>query len=159
MERAAKTLHPMSPCWLSSRNFFQGVKSIVMQISFVMLLFSDQISGGAKVSMGANCLRGGAPLWKKASLCPCERSRQNHLEHTTSCHCGSPNWPSFERISIRTGSCSSAAEAEISLPLREPERGLKGLKSPPLSYYCVKVVVRAEILHRYFLQTPGNYFL
>ena len=31
--------------WLSSRNFFQGAKSIVMQISFVMLLFSYHISG------------------------------------------------------------------------------------------------------------------
>ena len=47
--------------WLSSRNFFQGAKSIVMQISFVMqffLLFSDQISGGQKSPRGANCLRG-----------------------------------------------------------------------------------------------------
>ena len=44
-------------CWLSSRNFFQG-GSIVMQISFVMLLFSDQISERAKVFRG-NCLRGG----------------------------------------------------------------------------------------------------
>ena len=35
--------------WLSSRKFFGGAKSIVMQISFVrlmFLLFSDQISGG-----------------------------------------------------------------------------------------------------------------
>ena len=47
--------------WLSSRNFFQGAKSIVMQISYVMLLFSDQISGRGKVS------EGGGPLWKKAS--------------------------------------------------------------------------------------------
>ena len=28
--------------------FFRGAKSIVMQISFVMLLFSDQISGRGK---------------------------------------------------------------------------------------------------------------
>ena len=34
-----------------------GAKSIVMQISFVMLLLSDQISG-----RGTNCLMGGAPL-------------------------------------------------------------------------------------------------
>ena len=48
---------------------FSGeAKSIVMQISFVMLLFSDQISGrgksfqgGQTASGGANCLRGGAP--------------------------------------------------------------------------------------------------
>ena len=33
--------------WLSSMNFFQGggAKSIVMQISIVIVLFSDQISG------------------------------------------------------------------------------------------------------------------
>ena len=50
--------------WLSSRNLFSGggggAKSIVMQISFVkliFLLFSDQISGRDK-SRGANCLRG-----------------------------------------------------------------------------------------------------
>ena len=38
------------------RGFFQEVKSIVMQISFVMLLFLDQIAGG-----GGNCLREGLP--------------------------------------------------------------------------------------------------
>ena len=42
-----------------------------MQISFVMLiflLFSDQISEGAKVSEGGKLPKGGAPclLWKKA---------------------------------------------------------------------------------------------
>ena len=48
--------------------FFRGAKSIVMQISFVMLLFSDQISGRGKSFQGANCLRGAppSPLWKKA---------------------------------------------------------------------------------------------
>ena len=56
--------------WLSSRNFYQGeAKPIVMQISFIMLmflLFSDQISGGKSLrGEGANCLRG-LPLWKKA---------------------------------------------------------------------------------------------
>ena len=50
--------------WLSSMNVFQGggAKSIVMQISFVMLifpLFSDQISGGAKVSEGGQTASGG----------------------------------------------------------------------------------------------------
>ena len=35
-------------CWLSSMNFFRGGESIVMQISFIMLLFSDQISGRGK---------------------------------------------------------------------------------------------------------------
>ena len=40
------------------KEFFQGGESIVMQISFVMLLFSDQISGGGKSLQGANCLRG-----------------------------------------------------------------------------------------------------
>ena len=59
--------------WLSSRNFFRGAKSIVMQISFVMqifLLFSDKISGGQKSPRGANCLRGApsCPPWKKASI-------------------------------------------------------------------------------------------
>ena len=41
-----------------------------MHISFVMLiflLFSDQISGGAKVSEGGRTASGGHPLWKKAS--------------------------------------------------------------------------------------------
>ena len=48
--------------------FSGGAKSIVMQISFVMpifLLFLDQISGGAKVSEGANCLRGRPPCERK----------------------------------------------------------------------------------------------
>ena len=52
--------------------FHGGAKSNVMQISFVMLLFSDQISGRGKVSEGgANCLRGAPPLpplWKKSSV-------------------------------------------------------------------------------------------
>ena len=47
--------------WLSSRNFFRGAKSTVMQISFVMLLFSDQISGRGKVSRGGKLPQGGAP--------------------------------------------------------------------------------------------------
>ena len=39
--------------WLSSRNVFRGAaKSIVMQISFVMLLFSDQLSGRGKSFQG-----------------------------------------------------------------------------------------------------------
>ena len=47
--------------WLSSGNFFQGGgESIVMQISIVMLLFSDQISGWGKSFQG-NCLRGAPP--------------------------------------------------------------------------------------------------
>ena len=42
--------------WLSPRNFFQGgAKSIVMQISIVILLFSDQVSGRDK------SFQGGAP--------------------------------------------------------------------------------------------------
>ena len=52
------------------KEFFSGeAKSIVMQISFVMLLFLDQISGRDKSFQGANCLRGAPlpPLWKKAS--------------------------------------------------------------------------------------------
>ena len=44
--------------WLSSRNFFQGAKSIVMQIYFVTLLFSDQISGRGKVSEGGKLPHG-----------------------------------------------------------------------------------------------------
>ena len=50
-----------------SRNFFRGAKSIVMQISFVMLifpLFPDQISG-AKVSEGDKLPQGGAPCGRK----------------------------------------------------------------------------------------------
>ena len=46
------------------QEFFQGAKSIVMQISFIMLiflLFSDQILGGAKVSEGSKLLEKGAP--------------------------------------------------------------------------------------------------
>ena len=40
----------------------RGAKSIVMQIPFVMLLFSDQISGrGKNFQRGANCLRGRSP--------------------------------------------------------------------------------------------------
>ena len=42
-------------CWLSSRNFFRGAKSVVMQIYVVMLiflLFLDQISGGQKSPRG-----------------------------------------------------------------------------------------------------------
>ena len=55
---------------LSPGNFFQGSKSIVMQISIVILLFSDQISWRGKSFQGlANCLRGGgAPPWEKASV-------------------------------------------------------------------------------------------
>ena len=48
--------------WLPSRNFFRGGKSIIMQISFVMLiflLFSDQIFFlGGKVSEGGKLLEG-----------------------------------------------------------------------------------------------------
>ena len=61
--------------WLSSRNFFRGAKSIVMQISFVMLLFSDQISGGGKSLQGGNCLRGGRP--------PCERKAGKELDEVS----------------------------------------------------------------------------
>ena len=41
-----------------------GARSIVMQMSFVMLnflLFSDQISGDKSLRVGANCLRGAPP--------------------------------------------------------------------------------------------------
>ena len=51
------------------QEFFQGAKSIVMQISFVMLiflLFSDQILGG-EVSEGENCLP--APCGRKPVEC------------------------------------------------------------------------------------------
>ena len=47
--------------WLSSRNFFWG-ESIVMQISIVILLFSDQISGrGESFQGGGGKLSQGAP--------------------------------------------------------------------------------------------------
>ena len=56
---------------------FQG-GSIVMQISFVMLLFSDQISGRGKSFQGANCLRGAQACREGQSrlggaLVPCSR--------------------------------------------------------------------------------------
>ena len=41
--------------------FFRGAKSIVMQISSVMLLFSDQISGRGKSFQGGKLPQGGAP--------------------------------------------------------------------------------------------------
>ena len=51
--------------------FLRGAKSIVMQISFVMLLFSDQILGRGKSFEGGKLSQGGRPplpLWKKASF-------------------------------------------------------------------------------------------
>ena len=51
--------------------FSRGAKSIVMQISFVMLLFSDQISGRGKT------FQGGAP-------CPYGRKPALHLQSTFS---------------------------------------------------------------------------
>ena len=71
--------------WLSPRNFFGGgTKSIVRQISFVMLiflLFSDQISGGRSLRGGANWFRGRPcpppPPWKKAS-CSCAGTLLNY---------------------------------------------------------------------------------
>ena len=42
--------------------FSGGAKSIVMQISFVMLLFSDQISGRGKSFQGGQTASGGRPL-------------------------------------------------------------------------------------------------
>ena len=57
------------PIHMKLQEFFRGggAKSIVMQISVVMLiflLFSDQISGGRQKSLrGRPCL----PPWKKAS--------------------------------------------------------------------------------------------
>ena len=47
--------------WLSSENFFQGAKSIVMQISIVILLFSDQISGRGESFQGGQTASGGRP--------------------------------------------------------------------------------------------------
>ena len=41
--------------------FFRGGKSIVMQISFVMLLFSDQISGRGRSFQGDKLPQGAAP--------------------------------------------------------------------------------------------------
>ena len=53
------------------QEFFQEAKSIVMQISFVMLiflLFLNQISGGGQKSLRGQTASGGRPLWKKARL-------------------------------------------------------------------------------------------
>ena len=68
--------------WLSSRKFFLGVKSIVMQISFVMLillLFSDQISRGQKSPRGQTAA-GSAP-------CPPVEKSQASLVHLLSTVC------------------------------------------------------------------------
>ena len=54
--------------WLSSRNFFRGAKSIVMQISFVMLLFSDQILGRGKSFLGGQTVSGAPPCGRKPVL-------------------------------------------------------------------------------------------
>ena len=45
-----------------------GAKSIVMQVSIVILLFSDQISGRGESFQGWQTASGGAPPppWKKA---------------------------------------------------------------------------------------------
>ena len=49
-------------CWLSSRNFFRGRKSVIMQISFVMQILGEGKSPrGQTASGGAPC-----PLWRKA---------------------------------------------------------------------------------------------
>ena len=42
--------------------FFRGAKSIVMQISIVILLFSDQILGRGKSFQGGKLPQGGTPL-------------------------------------------------------------------------------------------------
>ena len=44
-----------------------SAESIVVQISIVMLLFSDQISGRGKSFQGGKLPQWGAPLWKKSS--------------------------------------------------------------------------------------------
>ena len=70
--------------WLSPGNFFGGgAKSIVMQISIVILLFSDQISGRGKFSRGggANCLRGAPPCGRKPD--PLGAQRFQTLETTS----------------------------------------------------------------------------
>ena len=52
--------------WLSSTDFFQGGQNLLLYKFFklIFLLFSDQISEGAKVSAG----RWTTLLWKKASF-------------------------------------------------------------------------------------------
>ena len=50
----------------------RGAKSIVMKISFVMLLFSDQISGGGKSLQGGQTASGGA-------LPPCGRKPESQF--------------------------------------------------------------------------------
>ena len=68
--------------WLSSRNFFINFFKIFLNLllcKFLLLFccFRTKFQGGAKVFMGANCLRGAsscpplpplAPLWKKARV-------------------------------------------------------------------------------------------
>ena len=49
-------------CWFSPRVFLpEGAESIVMQISTVILLFSDQISGMGKSFQGGQTASRGAP--------------------------------------------------------------------------------------------------
>ena len=55
--------------------FSGGAKSIVMQISFVMLLFSNQISGRSKSFQGGQTASGGRP--------PPEEESQNDLNVLT----------------------------------------------------------------------------
>ena len=71
--------------WVSSRNFFRGgeAKYIVMQISILMLLFSDLISGrtkrfqGGKLPQGGQTASGGAPA---PSPPPPMEESQNQLQ-------------------------------------------------------------------------------
>ena len=63
---------------------FSRGKSIVMQISFVMLLFSDQILGRGKSFQGGKLPQGGAPylsLWKKARGSGLEFDIKYHILH------------------------------------------------------------------------------
>ena len=79
LTQLSSSARPTFITWLSPRNFFRG-ESIVMQISFVMLLFSDQISGRGKSFQGGKLPQGGAPCppppWKKARLFRCKCSRR-----------------------------------------------------------------------------------
>ena len=70
LAKMAGVMHEADHAYLAFfQEFFQAAKSIVMQISFVMLiflLFLDQISGGK--SPRGQTASWGASLWKKASL-------------------------------------------------------------------------------------------
>ena len=85
---------PLFQFWLSSRNFFRGAKSIVMQISIVILLFSDQISGRGESFREGKLPQGAppAPLWKKARIDHCFQFQSLLVLGQNFCHASYFHW-------------------------------------------------------------------